>query len=378
MGSGRILYLGVFTGFAGGIERYAFQTAGLLRAEGWKIDWCGTKSERGEDRFRSGFDAVMTPDELLRSEQDYDLAVLHKVPTLELLKKLRARFGERLVFLAHDHDLYCPRSYYYTPFGRINCHRPYSPLRCSLCARLTSPRKWKNLKRNPGGLLRELAGHHAVVISSFMRDNLIRNGFSPDRIHLFPPVIPTAEVPREPGKADELEIVFLGQLIRGKGADLLLDALRRLTIPWHAVIAGEGNDRPMLENLAAEYGIAGKVKFTGWPDNPEECFKTCDAAVFPSRWQEPFGLSGAEALAHGIPVVAFDVGGVREWLADSVSGFIVPEKDTAAMAEKLELLYHDRSLAERLGKAGREAVKARFSPEQFTAAMRRLLNSINT
>ena len=376
MTSGRILYLGVFTGFAGGIERYAFQTAGLLRAQGWKVVWCGTRSERGEDLFRSGFDTVLSPDELLSSNQDYDLAVLHKVPALELLEKLRARFGERLVFLAHDHDLYCPRSYYYTPFGRINCHRAYSPFRCSLCARLTSPRKWKNLKRNPGRILRELAGHHAVVISAFMRDNLVRNGFSPDRVHLIPPVIAIPDAPRKSPEHTGFKIVFLGQLIRGKGADLLLDALRRMTVPWQAVIAGEGNDRPMLERLTSEYGIADKVRFTGWLDNPEECFKECDAAVFPSRWQEPFGLSGAEALAHGIPVVAFDVGGVREWLADSVSGFVVPEKDTAAMAKKLELLYHDRSLAERLGKAGRESVRSRFSPEQFTAALRKLLDSV--
>ena len=377
MACGKILYWGVFTGFAGGIERYAFQTACLLRENGWKTDWCGSRPDRGEALFRTGFDNVLTPGELLGGTQDYDLAVLHKIPTLEQLTELRARFGERLVFLAHDHDLYCPRSYYYTPFGRINCRRAYSAFRCSLCARLTSPRKWKNLKRNPGRLLRELSGHHAAVLSGFMRDNLIRNGFSPDRIHLVPPVIRTAEVPHEPGKKDELEIVFLGQLIRGKGADLLLDALRQLTVPWHAVIAGEGNDRPMLEKLAAEYGIADKVRFTGWLDNPEECFKTCDAAVFPSRWQEPFGLSGAEALAHGIPVVAFDAGGVREWLADSISGFIVPEKDTAAMAAKLELLYQDRSLAERLGKAGRESVRTRFSPGQFIAAMDQLLNSVN-
>ena len=87
-------------------------------------------------------------------------------------------------------------------------------------------------------------------------------------------------------------------------------------------------------------------------------------------------LSGAEALAHGIPVVAFDVGGVREWLADSVSGFIVPEKDTAAMAEKLDLLYLDKTLAEKLGQAGRESVRSRFSPEQFTAALRKLLDSV--
>ena len=121
-------------------------------------------------------------------------------------------------------------------------------------------------------------------------------------------------------------------------------------------------------------------KIKSYPDlgaSPDNLVKTCDAAVFPSRWQEPFGLSGAEALAHGVPVVAFDVGGVREWLTDSVSGFIVPEKDTAAMAGKLDLLYRDKSLAGRLGKAALELVRDRFSPEKYIAAMKQLLSSVS-
>ena len=157
----------------------------------------------------------------------------------------------------------------------------------------------------------------------------------------------------------------------------MLEALRRLTIPWEAVIAGDGNDRTMLENNASAFGIADRVKFTGWLDEPESCFADCDAAVFPSRWQEPFGLSGAEASAHGLPVVAFDVGGVREWLEDSVTGFIVPEQDVGAMAAKLEQLFRDRGLAKRLGNAGRERIRERFSAERFLAAMRQLLEQVN-
>ena len=61
----------------------------------------------------------------------------------------------------------------------------------------------------------------------------------------------------------------------------------------------------------------GRVRFTGWQEDTDPCFARCDVAVFPSRWQEPFGLSGAEALGHGVPVVAFDTGGVRERLESS-------------------------------------------------------------
>lgn len=373
----KILFYGKFTGFAGGIERYAFQTASLLRKRGARVDWCGEIPVRGEELFRRGFDAVLSPEELFSDRTDYDLAALHKLPDPAVLSRLRARFGEKLVFWAHDHDLYCPRRHYYTPFGRINCHRAYSPFRCALCARISSPRSWKFLRRGQTSLLRELREHPAVVLSSFMRGNLILNGFSPELVHLVPPVIEVPETEVPPPESKVLRILFLGQLIRGKGADLLLDALRRMTVPWQAVIAGEGNDRPMLERLASEYGIADKVRFTGWLDNPEECFKECHAAVFPSRWQEPFGLSGAEALAHGVPVVAFDVGGVREWLTDSVSGFIVPEKDTAAMAGKLDLLYRDKSLAGRLGRAGRESVRDRFSPGKYIAAMKQLSSSVS-
>ena len=372
MSGRRILFLGQFNGFAGGIERYAYQTAALLRSRGGRVDWCGSEPARDEALFRDGFDAVFTPEEL--NDADYDLAALHKLPDLKTLRRWREMFGERLVFWAHDHDLYCPRRHYYTPFGRINCHRAYCACRCAVCARISATRNWKFLRKNQTGLLRELRGHRAVVLSEFMRGNLLRNGFPPEKIHLIGPVIePAPPSPAVPAEGP-LKILFLGQLIRGKGADLLLDSLRRLTIPWHATVAGDGLDRAMLEKTARDFGLSGKIEFPGWLTDPGNALVECDAAVFPSRWQEPFGLAGAEASAHGKPVAAFDVGGVREWLEDGVTGFVVPEKDTAALAEKLELLYRDPVLRTRMGQAGRELVRTRFAPDRFLAGFERLLN----
>ncbi|MBQ9500963.1 MAG: glycosyltransferase family 4 protein [Lentisphaeria bacterium] len=379
MSGRRILFIGEFTGFAGGIERYAWRTARLLRKNDFQVDWCGRTPARDEALFRGGFDRSLAPGELLAGPMDYDLAALHKLPELSFLHALRRRFGERLIFWAHDHDLYCPRRHYYTPFGRVNCHRAYAPLRCALCARITSPRNWKYLRAGHTALLEELRGHHAVVLSHFMRGNLLRNGFSPANIRLIPPVIETAEpgecVSAGPGP---LKILFLGQLIRGKGADLLLDALERLGVPWQAQFAGEGGDRALLEARAESSPLLrGRVVFSRWLTDPESALGSCDVVVFPSRWQEPFGLAGAEGSACGRPVVAFDVGGVREWLVDGVTGFAVPEKDTAAMAEKLELLQRDHDLRLKLGGAGRKFVAEHFSQERFLLLWNDLMKQVS-
>ena len=373
MNGRKILFLGYFTGFAGGIERYCHRTALLLRKAGAQVDWCGEVPARGEELFRSGFDRVFTPKELADSGTVYDLAALHKLPSFALLEAWRARFGERLIFWAHDHDLYCPRRHYYIPFGRINCRRAYSPFRCAVCAGLSAPRHWKHLRTDHAAMLREMAGHHAVVLSDFMRDNLIRNGFAAERVHRIGPVLEPVAGPAPSSSGGPLKILFLGQLIRGKGADLMLDALRRLASPWEARIVGDGPDRPMLEAMARRRGIASKIEFVSWLTDPVAALTACDVLTFPSRWQEPFGLSGAEAAACGKPVVAFDVGGVREWLEDGVNGFLVPEKDTAAMAVKLDQLAGDPALRTRLGEAGRVLVGERFAPRRFLDHIRRLI-----
>ena len=372
MHAAKILFLGEYTGFAGGIERYAFQTAQLLRQHNFQVDWCGRTPAREEAAFRRGFDAVFAPDEV---QGGYDLAALHKLPPPETLRCWRKLFGERLIFWAHDHDLYCPRHHYYTPFGRINCHRAYSPLRCALCARIASPRSWRLLRRGQSELLRELREHRAVVLSDFMRDNLCRNGFAPGLVRKIPPVIPVAAeaAPPETAETDApLKLLFLGQLIRGKGADLLLDALASAKFPWRLRLVGDGKDRAMLEKRVRRAGWSGQAALPGWLTDPEPELAACDAVVFPSRWQEPFGLSGAEGAAHGKPVVAFDTGGVREWLEDERNGFLAPPNDVAALADRLARL-RDPALRRQLGAAGRLLVRERFAPECFLKHFQALL-----
>ena len=150
-----------------------------------------------------------------------------------------------------------------------------------------------------------------------------------------------------------------------------------LDVPFQCTIAGDGNDRAMLEHKVKEAALDCRVHFTGFVSDTESLWENCDVLFFPSRWQEPFGLVGLEAMAHSVPVIAFDTGGVREWLSDSENGIIVPEKATVAAGEKLaELcLKHPERLAE-MGKKGMEIAKEKFSEENFVKRFRKLAEGL--
>ena len=371
----RVLYVSEFAGFAGGIERFIYATAGLLRESGAEVIGSFERTARDAEVFARHFDKMCAPDEL----PDADLAVIHRITDPARLKRLIDRYGDRLALYVHDHEYYCPRTYRYTPFGRRDCRRAYALLRCGACAMATSPRRWR------GGFFAELAARttrcrerlallrsvpRAAVLSGFMRRNLVDNGFDPGHIAVIPPPIAApGDLPDRPENTPP-RLLFTGQLIRGKGADQLLRALPLLKEDFRLTVAGEGNQRPELEALAAELGVADKVEFAGWVADPEKLYSACDIAVLPFFWQEPFGLVGPEAAARGLPVAAFRTGGVDEWLLDGENGFAVPPRDIPAFAAAVDRLLADRELRLRLGENGRRRVLEHFSGEAFVRRFR--------
>jgi glycosyltransferase involved in cell wall biosynthesis len=324
----------------------------------------------------------LTFEEALGEADKFDLIALHKPCSVELLLRYKIEFGERLVFWVHDHDVYCPRRYYYTPFGRKNCSRKCALPRCAMCALLSSPRRWqggikgefKFLFCDVPRRLELLRDTRTVVISEFMRDNLLKNGFNRDKISVISPFIEPCPKSHEEKKPEKMRLLFLGQLIRGKGCDLFLQMLQYLKIPFHAMVAGEGNDHAMLQKLCQNLDLTEKVEFLGWCSSPEELFKQCDVLIFPSRWQEPFGLSGLEAIAHGVPVAGFDVGGVREFLIDQKTGILIRPFNLEDMAETVTRLYADSGLRQELGDNGIKLAREKFSKQHFLTEFQNLFN----
>lgn len=117
-----------------------------------------------------------------------------------------------------------------------------------------------------------------------------------------------------------------------------------------------------LQRLAAELGIAARLRFVG-RRQPEELYlyySAGDVAVT-TPWYEPFGLTPLEAMACARPVIGSAVGGLTYTVADGQTGYLVPPRDPPALAQRLRLLLRDRDLREQMGRAGRERVVGHFT-----------------
>ena len=114
------------------------------------------------------------------------------------------------------------------------------------------------------------------------------NGIPVDRIRVVHPVPAALQTPEYREMNSSQEILFVGQIIRGKGVDLMLRALARLEGEWHATIVGDGNHLGDCRALASRLGIGDRVKFTGWIDHHEldGYYSAARLMVVPSRWPE--------------------------------------------------------------------------------------------
>jgi glycosyltransferase involved in cell wall biosynthesis len=193
-----------------------------------------------------------------------------------------------------------------------------------------------------------------IVYSEYSKAELVGNGFDPDKIRLHVPIRCWGSNGPVSSFSNRNLILFAGQIIRGKGVDILLKALSKITAPFECLILGDGSHRPYCEQLSKKLGLQNRVKFVGYVphDRMREFYLEASVFAMPSVWPEPFGMAGPEAMRYGIPVVAFDAGGIREWLHDGENGFLTPWMDTDAFAARLQFLLTDKALARQLGQNG--------------------------
>ena len=206
-----------------------------------------------------------------------------------------------------------------------------------------------------------------IVKSAHMKRQLMQAGVPGHKVEVIPLSITLPEVSRydgalrRPGAVPT--ILFVGRVAEEKGLDVLLRALARLDVEFEAIIAGDGPVTEKMQDLASELCIDDRVQFVGWQggEDLERLYRECHLVVVPSVWPEPFGLVGLEAMANAKPVVAFEVGGIPEWLDHEHSGLLVPVGDEVGLANAMEKLLEDPELAQQLGINGRAEVESRFT-----------------
>ena len=297
-----------------------------------------------------------------------DAIFMCDVRNLRLLSLLKHYGG--LVPMSHDNWLTCMRTTTATYFRRTICTQSCG-YRCLLHGCF--------LRKNPVGngiIYNNLFQHRALlesyknidihlVISDYMKQRLVQHGFAPDQVDVvrcftdFQPPITMSVDESAP------TVTFIGRIDRYKGVDYLMHALAQLSMPFRCSVIGDGAFLPRCKELSHKLGIADRVDFTGWlaRDKLAEHLTTSSMLVVPSISPEAFGLIGLEAMACSKPVVAFDVGGISDWLRDGINGYLVPVKRADLLAQRIDALLRDRRKAIAMGAEGSRIVNTYFSKE---------------
>ena len=199
---------------------------------------------------------------------------------------------------------------------------------------------------------------------------LAQNGFDPARITILPPHFIAAQPAPWTPPADPDQILYAGRLEIEKGVPYLLEALALLPRRYHLVIAGDGTLRAVYEQMTARLGLSDRVRFLGWCNQAAmpALYRQSGLLALPTICPESFGKVGIEAMAEGRPVVAFDSGGVSDWLHDGETGLLVRTRKAAALAQALEAILSDPVGAERMGRAAQEGRRDGLRPRESCLA----------
>jgi len=172
--------------------------------------------------------------------------------------------------------------------------------------------------------------------------------------------------PAAPQPRDPLRLLSVARLSRSdgyKGIDHTIEALARLPAGMARLeVAGDGDDRPRLEALARERGVAPQVRFHGCVSDPElrGLYAACDVFVLPSGG-EGFGIVYLEAMAFSRPSIAADAGGAPHAVRDGISGWLVPYARPDRIAERLQALAGVPDELRRVGESARRLLEEEFS-----------------
>jgi len=228
-------------------------------------------------------------------------------------------------------------------------------------------------------------GASFVCVSEYIRRRAIEWGYPAERTVVLPIGVDTGVIKPVPF-AETPRIVHVARLVEVKGtADLLraFATVRRALPSAELVVVGDGPLRAQLGALATQLGVAAAVRFLGALPHAEVLAEIGAAQVLclpsataPNGAEEGLGLVLLEAAASGRPVVGTDHGGIPEAVVDGVNGYLVPERDPAALADRLLALLADPGLGERLGAAGRQMVERRYDLQTQTAKLESLYQGL--
>lgn len=366
------------------MNRLAIDTARRLRVSGHEVALVHARDGGQFDGTGYLYDdldyRLMPRDEkALRLEaiiEDFapDVIQLHGVGNTLLDGWLAAR--RPTVRFVHNHDFYCSGR-------RMTLQRPMEP--CTRahgrgCAAAHWLRgcgsgnpavnfvRYRAVNRSLPAL-RSL--HGLQVMSDSVGRQLEANGVAPEkivRLPLYAPAWPAADS----GPSSSLRtILHVGGLLDHKGVWMVVRMLRELPADVQLVLAGGGREKELLESHVRRRGLGSRVRIVGeaTPEQWSFLYRESTLVVMPVLWNEPLGLDGLAAMAHGKPVVAFGTEGIRQWLRHGETGLCVDFGDRAGFRAAVRELIDDRAKLREFGLKAREVWRERFTARAYLDAL---------
>ncbi|MEM7195509.1 MAG: glycosyltransferase family 4 protein [Pseudomonadota bacterium] len=172
-----------------------------------------------------------------------------------------------------------------------------------------------------------------------------------------------------------VHILNIGRMSRAKNQLLLIEAFAKMRSKVNLEIIGEGHLEPMIQSRANSLGVADRILFSGPVENIVPSFEKCQIFALSSDY-EGLPLSVLEAMSAGKPVVATDVGGVKEAVVHGESGLLSERGNADAFASHLDMLVEDVVGRQRMGEAGRRRYLQLFKLERMVKEVDKVYETV--
>jgi glycosyltransferase involved in cell wall biosynthesis len=299
-----------------------------------------------------------------------------------VIPALRHLIREQKVELLHSH------LYHANLYGRLAAWRAGIPIIASVHNTYTR-RKWHRHMIN--GLLARFTFRITAGSADVERDIVRYDRVAPEKVarlancidldRVMTSLSPTAAKQRLGFEPVDLVIATVGRMEEQKGHAFLLDAFASLLqtpelegMPLRLVVVGDGRLKSAMEQRAADLGIATACRFPGSIKDLADVYRAIDVFVMPSLW-EGLSLAMLEAMAAGLPMVATDVGGVRDVLGDNMRGMLVPAADVGALAQAVRGLLLDKEKRGAMADSGSRHVRENFSVSALSRQLAELYDA---
>jgi glycosyltransferase involved in cell wall biosynthesis len=395
----RILYCNKYNYPFSGTEVYLFEAMELMRSMGHQVALFSMADSRGKP---TPYDRHFIPHIDLKKQSGWfhqARLAAHVIYSCEARRRIRAIIAEFRPDIAHMRNIYhhlspsilwelkaqrVPVVYHLNDF-KVLCASYNLVLRGEACEACKGGEFWHALKEKcyPGWGARMTLVAEAYVHkwlgtyrrcvncflapSQFVRDKFVEHGWDPGKFEVLPHFQRVKTVTeRNPENAP---LLYFGRLSPEKGIGDLLHAMQRLP-DLRLIIAGDGPERGRLQQLAATLELAN-VKFAGHLRGAEldRAIANSRFTVLPSHAYETLGKTILESYAEARAVVATDLGSRRELVQAGKTGLLYRTGDVEQLASAIRFLSSQPELAEKMGRAGRERVRQRYTPEAHYATL---------